>query len=130
MLDYLNELNRKEAELDDRAVHAAAKVVAWECINQTYRPAPAQTDVVSKALGGGDAAVARIKYLEQNLGLIQILGAGKDKINFALDPLSGDLGGLDVVEQCRDREECWREFLARADAMPGAPEAIAGFLTQ
>ena len=39
MLDYLNELNRKEPELSDWAVHRAAKIIAWECLgNLPARP--------------------------------------------------------------------------------------------
>ena len=128
MLEYLNQLNRKETELDDRAVHSVAKAIAWECVRQTYRPTPARTDAVLGALGGGSLAEARVRYLEQKLRLIQVLGAGKDKIKFGLDPLSEYLAGLYVLDKYGDREASWREFLARADAMPGAPAATEGFL--
>jgi len=128
MLRYLNELNRKEGGLEDRAVHSAAETIAWECLKETCRPTPARIDAVLEALGGGDVAEEGVKYLEKNLRLVQVIGEGRDRVKFALDPLAEYLAGLYLVEHDRDNEQRWREFLAKADAVPGAPEAIKGFL--
>jgi hypothetical protein len=88
----------------------------------------ADIDVILEALGGGAAAKERITYLEENLRLVQTLRAGRDRVKFALDPLAEYLAGLFLVEQYGDCEESWRKFLAHADAVPGAPKAIRGFL--
>lgn len=128
MLEYLNELNRREADLDDRVVHAVAKAIAWECLRQNYRPMPARIDAVLEALGGSDAAHVRIRYLEQKLRLVQTVGAARDQAKFALDPLSEYLAGLYVVEHYRDNEQLWREFFAKADGTLAGPELINGFL--
>jgi hypothetical protein len=108
-------------------VHSAAKTIAWECLRQTYRPTPAKIEAVLGALGG-DTAKSRIDYLEQKLRLVQVIGVGRDRVKFALDPMAEYLAGLDLVEHYRDNEQRWGEFLAKADALPGAPEAIKGFL--
>ena len=127
MLQYLNELNRNEGRLDDRAVHSAAKSIAWECLKETFRPAPAKIEAALGAMSA-DTAQYRFNYLEQKLRLVQVIGAGRDQVKFALDPLAEYLAGLYVAEQRRDDERLWREFLAKADAVSGAPDAIEGFL--
>jgi len=127
MLQYLNELNRREAGLDNPAVHSTAKTIAWECMKETFRPTPARIEVVLGSLGG-DAAQDRINYLEKKLRFVQVIGAGEDRVKFALDPLAEYLAGLYLVEHYRDNEQMWREFLAKVDAAPGAPEAVKGFL--
>jgi HEAT repeat protein len=128
MLQYLNELNRKEAAMDDRAVHAAAKAVAWECMRQAYRPTPAKIEAVLEALGGGTAAQDQIDHLDRKLRLIQLMGVGRDQVKFALDPLAEYLAGLYLVDRNRDNDGLWRGFLAQAEAAAEAPEAIKDFL--
>ena len=127
MLQYLNELNHKEGLLTDRAVHSTAKSIAWECLKETFRPAPAKIDAVLAAIGG-DSAQDRINYLERNLRLVQVTGSGRDRVKFALDPLAEYLAGLYVVEHYGDNEQLWRDFLAKTDSVPDAPGAIKGFL--
>lgn len=128
MLEYLNEVNRQQGGLDNRTVHSAGKIIAWQCLKQTYRPTVAEIGAILEALGGGSIAKERVKYLEENLRIVQTIGAGRDRVKFALDPLAEYLAGLYLVEQCGDRGDSWRNFLAQADAVPGAPNAIRGFL--
>jgi hypothetical protein len=109
MLQYLNELNRQEGLLTDRAVHSAAKSIAWECLKETFRPAPAKIEAVLAVLGG-DSAQDRINYLERNLRLVQVIGAGQDKVKVALDPPAEYVAGLYVVEHYGDNEQPWRDF--------------------
>jgi HEAT repeat protein len=127
MLEYLNQLNRKEAGLDDRTVHYVAKTIAWECLRHTYRPTPAEIDAVIETLGKGTAEEG-MRYLEQKLRVLQVLGAGRERVKFTLDPLAEYLAGLYVVEHYRDNEKLWRDFFAGADRAPGAPNTIGGFL--
>jgi hypothetical protein len=128
MLEYLNELNRKQSQRNDRAVHSDAKIVAWECLRQTLRPAAADIDSVLTALGGNADAEERFQYLEQKLRLVQTEGAGRDRVKFALDPLAEYLAGLYLVEHNRSDDQLWRALLARARDAQGAPDSIRGFL--
>ena len=41
-------------EPDNRTAHRDAKVLAWECLRQTYRPASIRRDTAITVLGGGD----------------------------------------------------------------------------
>ena len=66
-------------------------------------------------------------YLEDRLRLIQTVGAGRNQIRFALDPLAEYLAGLYVMEAYGDNVDAWKQFFAHAEALPGAPEAIRGF---
>src|ERR1035438_6816122 len=87
MLEYLNDLNRKEQGLDDRTVHSVAKTIAWICVSKAYRPNPAKISEVFEALGGGEAANNYLNFLEQKLKLIQVVGVGRDLVKFALDQI-------------------------------------------
>ena len=127
MLQYLNQLNRKEPRLDDRDVRAAAKIIAWECLRHTYQPTPAKMDAVLEALGK-DTAEDKIKYLEQRLQLIQVLGVARSQVKFALDPLAEYLAGMHVVEDFGGNEEEWQKFLAGASTAFGPTDKIKGFL--
>ena len=135
MLRYLSELNRNVGGREDnRVVHQDCEAIAWECLKPTYRPGPAERKSVIAALkGDGDdeqSVEARLSYLIDRLRVIQITGAAEDHIRFVLDPLAEYLAGLQVVEgnQGRGAQKKWEAFLRKADEMPGAPEAVRGFL--
>jgi hypothetical protein len=129
MLSYLNELNRgaTASDPDDRTVHRDLKAIAWQCLRETYRPVPAPRDAVLAAMNGADAE-KRLNYLEDRLRIIKTIDADRNHIRVVLDPLTEYLGGLYLVETYRANEQLWREFLTRADALPGGREAIRGFL--
>jgi HEAT repeat protein len=126
MLEYLNRINREASGMDDRSIHTAAKIIAWECLRHTFRPVPAKFDAVLSALG--EDAEAQLERLGQKLRIVETIGVARDRIRFTLDPLAEYLAGLYLVEQNRDNEGSWRQFLAQADAVPGAPETTKGFL--
>jgi hypothetical protein len=132
VLEYLNELNRRvqRNRLDDRVVHRDAKVIAWECLSQTYRPMTASIEKILQQMDTQPASPPeeRLKYLEDRLRLLQTVGAGRDRIRFSLDPLAEYLAGLRCVETFMGDEQSWRRFLADGDLSPGAPAMIRGFL--
>lgn len=135
MLSYLNELNRDatEEEPDNLTVHDTAKVVAWECLRQLYRPAPAKRESILEALQAEmkvdeETAKANLKHLEKRLRIVQAIGPAQDHICFALDPLAECLAALHLVDCYQSDRDRWTEWLIQADAMPGAPESIQGFL--
>ena len=135
MLSYLNELNRDHnpGEPDNPTVHQDSKVLAWECLKQTFRPAPARRDSVlaEMELACGidrDAAKDRLRHLEGRLRILQTVGPAQDQISFSLDPLAECLAALYLVELYGNESYLWQDFLFQADSMPGAPESIQGFL--
>jgi HEAT repeat protein len=137
MLSYLNQINYQliekglENHLDNLTVHRVAKVIAWECLKQTYRPTTVPLDTLLKALGeqwSEEQAKTYLKYLENSLHIVETIKPSEDQIRFSLDPLAEFLAGLYLVDLYKDNEKLWTEFLAQADAQPGAPESIKGFL--
>lgn len=135
MLSYLNELNRDTAEEDpdNLIVHEDAKIIAWECLKHYYRPAPAKREVILSALqaqtdADEETAKARLKHLEKRLRIVHAIGPAQDQICFALDPLAECLAALHLVELNQADEGAWSTWLMQADTMPGAPDAIQGFL--
>ncbi|MGI2904333.1 HEAT repeat domain-containing protein [Tolypothrix sp. VBCCA 56010] len=129
MLSYLNELNASVSgvKLSDRTVHKDASAIAWECLKQTLRPTTANTEVAHAILGGNNAET-RLKYLEDRLRLIQTIGAAQDQIRFALDPLAEYLAALHLIDFYGKDSQLWQEFLQQAEAIPGSPDSIKGFL--
>ncbi|MER3433019.1 MAG: PBS lyase [Leptolyngbya sp. ERB_1_1] len=135
MLSYLNELNRDvtEDEPDNLTVHEDAKIIAWECLRHYYRPAPAKREAILAALQAQtetdlETVKIRLKHLEKRLRIVHAIGPAQDQISFALDPLAECLAALQLVELYQDDRAAWSTWLMQADAMPGAPDAIQGFL--
>ena len=135
MLSYLNELNRDHNpnEPDNPTVHQDAKVTAWECLKYNFRPAPVKRDTLLTELElacGIDSATAkiRLRHLQTRLRILQTVGPAQDQISFSLDPLAECLAALYLVELYGNETYLWKNFMIQADAMPGAPESIHGFL--
>ncbi|MBW4419415.1 MAG: HEAT repeat domain-containing protein [Myxacorys californica WJT36-NPBG1] len=138
MLSYVNELNRnvREGKLEDATVQQNLKLIAWECVQQTFKPETANRQEVLTRLaalvGEGEAAKEtakqHLKYLEERLFLIRTVKPANQRLRVSLDPLAEYLAGLYLVEQYRNDEEAWRSFLAEAAEKPGTLEEIRGFL--
>ena len=128
MLEYLNQINRDivEDKVDDRSIHKDAKILAWKCLEQTFRPIPITRE--NALINLGDDADNRLKYLENRLRLIETIGAGKDEIRFVLDPLAEYLAGLHLLEFFGNQQQLWQQFLQKAADTEDAPESIQGFL--
>jgi HEAT repeat protein len=129
MLGYVNELNRSvtdDHKLSDRTVRQDAKIIAWECLKQTFRPTTANRDAVLASLKGEDAEI-RLQYLEKRLRLIQTIGAAQDKIRFALDPLAEYFAAMRVLELSEKNPQFWDEFWNQVSANEDIQD-IAGFL--
>ncbi|NJP09499.1 MAG: hypothetical protein HC866_08420 [Leptolyngbyaceae cyanobacterium RU_5_1] len=137
MLSYVNILNQnlKEGKLKDATVQRNAKVVAWECLRQTFKPETAKLETVLDALAaleGGDdtakkTAEQHLNYLEDRLSLIRTKSANQ-RLDFALAPLAEYLAGLYRVETFGNDEASWQGFLAEAREKLGNQEDIHGFL--
>ncbi|NET38598.1 MAG: SUMF1/EgtB/PvdO family nonheme iron enzyme [Cyanothece sp. SIO1E1] len=140
MLSYLNQLNRAIEpgnKQNDLSVQQDAKVIAWECLKQTYRPTSVKkVDAISALdqIENKIAAKERLDYLEQRLQFLQTPEPG-DKTRIILDPLAEYLAALYLLERnCQDEqpEARWRDFLADIDQTleqtNEPPELIRGFL--
>jgi HEAT repeat protein len=128
MLHYLNQVNRSvtEDKISDSTVQKDAKIIAWECLKPTYRPAAANRQNAIIALGE-DTAESRIKYLEDKLRIIQTKGVAHDQIHFALDPVAEYLAALHLLDINGKDEIKWQYFLKVADSQ-NSPEGIKGFM--
>jgi HEAT repeat protein len=63
MLNYLNELNRvvaNDGEMDDRTLFRDSKIIAWKCLERSYRSGTANREVILSAIGGDDHESASI----------------------------------------------------------------------
>ncbi len=128
MLHYLNQVNRSvtEDKISDSTVHKDAKIIAWECLKPTYRPAAANPQNAIIALGAENPE-SRIKYLENKLRIIQTKGVARDQIHFALDPVAEYLAALHLLDINGKDESKWQDFLKVADSQ-NSPEGIKGFM--
>src|SRR5215210_7918919 len=130
MLCYLNDINRQATadEPDDAKVHAAAAVIAWECLRETFQPMPANRKEVLIALGGEENGLPLIKYFEERLKIIQTVGVARNRIRFSLEPLSEYLAALHLINEYGANDDLWRAFLVEADTKDNGAETITGFL--
>ena len=128
MLHYLNQLNRSvtENKLSDCTLHKDAKIIAWECLKPTYRPAAANRQNAMDALGEPNPE-SRIKYLEDKLKIIQTKGVAHDQIHFALEPVAEYLAALHLLDINDQNESKWQDFLKVADSQ-NSPEGIKSFM--
>lgn len=131
MLWYLNELNRSVTaegnKLSDRIVRQDAKIIAWECVKQTFQPTTAKRDTIVAVLSGNDPE-NRLQYLEERLHLIHTIGAAQDKIRFALDPLAEYLAAMQMLELCQNNQDFWNEFWHQITTASVGIDSITGFL--
>lgn len=130
MLNYLNTINRETSTtgLDDESVHLAAEIVAWQCLKDAFYPMPAgRADAVAVFEKEGLGSNA-IKYMDEKLKIIQIIGAARDRIRFILDPLAEYLAGLYIINRCGNREEDWMTFLDQFEKHESYPTKSKGFL--
>jgi hypothetical protein len=126
-LSYLNELNRgaKENEPDNCKVHRDTKIIAWECLKSSFRPASAQREDILAAIGGDDSNV-RLNYLHSKLHILQIIKPSENYLRFTLDPLAEYLASMYIVETFKDDEVQWSCFLEKVDTQ--SLDEIQGFL--
>jgi HEAT repeat protein len=135
MLSYLNELNRdhNHNEPENRRIHQLSKIIAWECLKQTYRPAPAKRQNILIALQrelrvDETQANTWLDYLENRLRIVHTVGPAQDQMCFALDPLAECLAALYWVEHYGHDVAAWHQWFMQADRVPGNPDAIQGLL--
>lgn len=130
MLQYISGISSKSlSDVHDlRSVLNASKVIAWECLKNTFRPMPARSEDVVAGLGGEERGSLLLKYFEETLRIIQTVGVEHDRIRFTVDPVSEYLAGLHLVSEYKEREELWQQFLIKADEQDGAPDSIREFL--
>ncbi|MBD2043086.1 HEAT repeat domain-containing protein [Microcoleus sp. FACHB-672] len=132
-LEKLNCQGERNTKNEYPTVKQDAKVIAWKCLEQSYKPSPVDREVVVKALGSNNAASC-LDYFEKHLRLLKSIGyaeerKNRDKIRFALDPLAEYLAALYLVQDhCKDDEKNWRELLAEVEKKSGNLEEIKGFL--
>jgi hypothetical protein len=134
MLGYLNELNRDVTvdRLPDQIVHQAAKIIAWQCLRQTFQSTAAKRVEVVAALADADMTEveALLNYLETSLHLIQTMGPARDRLRFAVDPLAEYCAALHLVERYQDQPGAWQTYLDQAQQgiQAGQQQVIQGFL--
>jgi HEAT repeat protein len=127
MLSYLNELNSGALEkvFDDRTIQQDAQLLAWACLQTTYRPKPIQREAALTLLSG-DNAKERLNHLENRLQLLQTVGSAKDQVRFILDPLAEYLAGSHLIKIHTNDETAWQGFFHKANEFQ--PEEIQGFM--
>jgi formylglycine-generating enzyme required for sulfatase activity len=128
ILEYLCRLNRsvdRQVRLDDVEVQEDGKLIAWECLKETYLPSNARyQDVLGELTKTKEDGKKRLDYLIDRLLLVQRLKG--NKIRIALDPVAEYLAALALVDRCQD-QEIWAEFLQEVDKKPDLSQ-IRGFL--
>ncbi|WP_158600202.1 HEAT repeat domain-containing protein [Fibrisoma montanum] len=129
MQRYVKELNRgiSEARIEDSEVLRCARIVAWECLKQTFLPSSAARTRVLEALNGENGN-KKLHYLEERLRLIRSIGEEGDWVRISLDPLAEYLAALHVLRANGANLDNWRKFLQYLDSKSIELKKISGFL--
>ncbi|GGA17156.1 sister chromatid cohesion protein PDS5 [Okeania sp. KiyG1] len=136
ILNYLEKLNRqgeRKTKSEYPTIKQDAQLIAWKCLEENYKPSDVKRKEVIEAFPSLeiDEAEDCLNYFEKDLRLLKRTGYGpiKDRknIRFALDPLAEYLAALYLVQENKDDEEKWREFLTKVKKKLGEAE-IKGFL--
>ncbi|AFZ24367.1 hypothetical protein Cylst_2129 [Cylindrospermum stagnale PCC 7417] len=128
MLSYLNKLHPQADAAKQLAVHREVEIIAWKCLENTYRPAPILRKTAETALVEIDPneTNTRLNYLQATLNLLQKVEPDKVRIN--LDPLAEYLAGLYLVQQHQDNAETWEKLLKDIGEKTENLKEIKGFL--
>jgi hypothetical protein len=121
MLRTLNDLNRNRGddEPDNRTVQRDLKMLAWTCLEETFRPSVISREAALKVLAAAKAsedAEKRLNYYEERLQLIETAGVDENRVRIVLDPLAEYLAGLHLVERNGAAGNTWQPFLKKAQA--------------
>jgi HEAT repeat protein len=138
ILDYLNELNRNQVteRLPDPIVHRDAQIIAWKCLEVTFKPETADRNEIINAIAtleeqenSKEIAEQHLQYLEgEPLHLIRLVAPAKTRVRFSLDPLAEYLAALYLVEHYQGNAEYWKEFIEQAKIKSDILGNIKGFL--
>jgi HEAT repeat protein len=123
-LHWLNNAANGAPMVLDATLEDVAQQIAWECVKDTLRPSRAHISAIQTLLADRFGPLQRLI----DLGLVVCSGPAKAWIRFTLDPLAEYLAGLHLVQQYGESETLWHGCLARAQAIPGAPQTIKAFL--
>jgi hypothetical protein len=110
-----------------RDVIKTAKVIAWECLKEDYRPLSADFGVVRKSLADIPDGEKSLSHLKDKLKLIETTSFD-EKIRFKIDPLAEYLAGMYLVEENKHDEDKWHLFFKSVLVKAGSSENIKGFL--
>lgn len=131
MRQYVNLLNRDlkktEQKIENWVVQNDARIVAWECLRQTFQPRPAKRTAIIAALGGTQPE-NRLTYLESRLRLIETITPAEDQVRYTLDPLAEYMAGIHLIQSYKDDQQSWRDFLAVAKTRVAESKAVHGFI--
>jgi HEAT repeat protein len=132
MLAYLKELNRnvaKEKMIDNEQVRHYAKIVAWECLKDTFHPTDTNRSSILKSLSNNQLEAREwLRYLEQSLHLIHSINPEDNQIRFNLHPLCEYLAALHITEKYDNNESQWSDFWNQSRTKSSNIQTIKGFL--
>ena len=104
-----------------------AKIIAWECLKNDYRPLPAINENVKNSVADVENGKEIFRHLKDKLMVIEEVGVDND-IRFKMDPLAEYFAAMYLVEQKKDAEKEWKDFFEDALSKEDSPENIKGFL--
>jgi HEAT repeat protein len=130
ILHYINYLNREfDKDVTSNAnVQRAAKIIAWECIKDTFQPTAAKTRDIIDALASDNLAPELLDHLEANLRLIRRMKPGYERTRFSVEPIAEYLGCMRMTEVNIQANDRWEVDLARLNKLCGDVSDTTGFL--
>jgi HEAT repeats len=102
----------------NKTIQSDIQLIAWECLKSTFYPNTATLENITKVLGKSDSKIKpnqRLKYLIDELRVVEMVGNEKDQVRIVLDPMAEYLAGLHLLKIHGDNLRSWKDFLKRVD---------------
>jgi hypothetical protein len=111
MIQYLMELNRDMQGEDTSTpnVVMTAKVIAWECVKQHFRPGEVSR-VILRARLASDTRSRVVAHLEKYLQIIAPVDVEGTTLRFTYPQLAEYLAALHIVDINGEDQERWKAF--------------------
>jgi hypothetical protein len=119
--DYLCWLHRDVGQdsLDESLVVRVACRLAWAELSQPDGVEGLTVGERQAAVAGVEQATEIADYLERRLGLLERWQPG-DRVRFRHRPLAGLLAALHLIEENRDSDTAWQQFLQQPHPITGS----------
>lgn len=129
-IELLNDqIQTKSHKPDSRAVIRDLGLIAWMCLQSTYRPNATASTPILESLKKLDAKIdpmQRLNYLVKDLRVVEQTGADRSQIRLVLDPMAEYLAALHLIESYGNNGQSWKKFANRAKEFERT--AIQGFI--
>jgi HEAT repeat protein/energy-coupling factor transporter ATP-binding protein EcfA2 len=105
ILSYISSVAHRSANsVRTDILFRAFRIVSWECLRKTLRPASVRREDLASALVLNNVDAGILATLEVDLTLLQVSGTSSERLRVTLDPIAEYLAAIHVLTQSSEGE--------------------------